>query len=226
MPVNQRLWGIYVSEVRVATYVHDPDRPDHRVRAQGRRRARTGAAAASASGRSNVVGCRSCSGRTEGLNVPMREIARRAWVGPATLYRRFPAKDLLVTEVFTAFASCSRKSVSCTHAAEASPRPSCRPSPTQWIEPPAASFEPRIRAALDRRLGRRAKVAGHLRSDFLLDDLILILMANSGIRATSPAAAVAASRRFAALAIQAFQASPEASPLPSVARLASVVLIR
>jgi len=71
-----------VSEVRVATYVHDPDRPDHRVRAQGRRRARTGAAAASASGRSNVVGCRSCSGRTEGLNVPMREIARRAWGPP------------------------------------------------------------------------------------------------------------------------------------------------
>jgi hypothetical protein len=30
---------------------------------------------------------------------------RRAGVGPATLYRRFPAKDLLVTEVFTASAS-------------------------------------------------------------------------------------------------------------------------
>lgn len=39
-------------------------------------------------------------------------------------------------------------------------------------------------------------------------------MANDGIRATSPAARVAASRRFAALAIQAFQASLEASALP------------
>ena len=47
-----------------------------------------------------------------------------------------------------------------------------------------------------------------------LDDLILVLMANDGIHAASPAARVAASRRFAALAIQAFQASPEASPLP------------
>ncbi|MEU8275292.1 helix-turn-helix domain-containing protein [Microbispora bryophytorum] len=37
----------------------------------------------------------------EGLDVPMREIARRAGVGPATLYRRFPTKQLLVTEVFT-----------------------------------------------------------------------------------------------------------------------------
>ena len=41
-------------------------------------------------------------------------------------------------------------------------------------------------------------------------------MANDGPHATSPATRVAASRRFAALAIQAFQASPEASP-PSVA---------
>ncbi len=74
-------------------------------------------------------------------------------------------------------------------------------------------------------LARRAREAGRLRPGFVLDDLILMLMANSGIRGTSPAAAVAASRRFAALAIQAFQASPEASPLPPVARLAPVVLI-
>jgi hypothetical protein len=55
---------------------------------------------------------------------------------------------------------------------------------------------------------RRAMKAGRLRPDFVLDDLILMLMANDGIHATSPAARVAASWRFAALAIQAFQASP------------------
>jgi hypothetical protein len=60
--------------------------------------------------------------------------------------------------------------------------------------------------------------------DFVLDDVILIFMTNRGIRATSPAAAVAASRRFAALAIQALQASPEAGQLPPAARLAPVVL--
>jgi len=54
-----------------------------------------------------------------------------------------------------------------------------------------------------------------LRPDFVLDDLILMMMANDGIHATSPATRVAASRRFAALAIQAFRASPEASALPS-----------
>ena len=63
-------------------------------------------------------------------------------------------------------------------------------------------------------LARRTKEAGHLRPDFILDDLILMIMANDGIHATSPATRVAASRCFAALAIQAFQASPEASPLP------------
>jgi hypothetical protein len=54
----------------------------------------------------------------------------------------------------------------------------------------------------------------NLRPDFVLDDLILMIMVNDGIHATSPAARVAASRRFAALAIQAFHASPEASALP------------
>jgi hypothetical protein len=100
----------------------------------------------------------------EGLNVPMREIARRAGVGQATLYRRFPTKQTLVTEA------------------------------------------------------RRAKEAGRLRPDFVHDDLILMLMANGGIRATSTAARVAASRRFAALAIQSFQASPAASSLPPSAQ--------
>jgi hypothetical protein len=55
-----------------------------------------------------------------------------------------------------------------------------------------------------------------VRSATAPDDLILVLMANDGIHTTSPAARVAASRRFAALAIQAFQVSPAASPMPSM----------
>ncbi|MCZ9340998.1 TetR/AcrR family transcriptional regulator, partial [Streptomyces sp. TRM76130] len=67
-------------------------------------------------------------------------------------------------------------------------------------------------------LARRAKDAGRLRPDFALDDLILVLMANRGIQAPSTVARAAASRRFAALVIQAFQASPDHAPLPPVAR--------
>ena len=74
-------------------------------------------------------------------------------------------------------------------------------------------------------LARRAKESGQLRPDFVLDDLILMFMASSGIRAASPAAAVAASRRFAALAIQAFQAAAQAAPLPPVPQLALPALI-
>ncbi|MFE3830430.1 hypothetical protein [Streptomyces sp. NPDC059092] len=44
----------------------------------------------------------------------------------------------------------------------------------------------------------------------VLDDLILVLMANKGIHATQ----VAASRRFAGPAIRAFEACPHHAPLP------------
>jgi hypothetical protein len=72
-------------------------------------------------------------------------------------------------------------------------------------------------------LARRAQEAGRLRPDFILDDLVLVLAANRGIRAASPGARVAASRRFAALAIQAFRASPQAMPLPPLAGPAPAV---
>jgi AcrR family transcriptional regulator len=179
----------------------------------------------------------------EGLNVPMREIARRAGVGPATLYRRFPTKEMLVTEAFT---EQLRACHSIVDEGLAEPDPwhgfclviekicelhacsrgftaafmSAFPDALDF----AASREYALRSIAE--LARRAKGAGRLRPDFVLDDLILVLMANSGIRATSPTATVAASRRFAALAIGAFQASPQAVPLPPAARLAPVVLIR
>jgi uncharacterized membrane-anchored protein len=70
-------------------------------------------------------------------------------------------------------------------------------------------------------LAQRAKDAGRLRSDFVLDDLILILMANKGIHAASTTTQVMASRRFAGLAIQALEACPQHAPLPPAPRLAS-----
>jgi hypothetical protein len=66
---------------------------------------------------------------------------------------------------------------------------------------------------------RRAKVTGRMRPGVVLDDLILMILANDGIHASTPAARFAASRRFTALMIQAFQASPMSSPLPPVPQL-------
>lgn len=175
----------------------------------------------------------------EGLSVPMREIARRAGVGPATLYRHFPTKEILAVEAF------ADQMLTCHVIVDEG-----LADPDPWhgfclvIEKICdlhardrgftAAFMSAFPHALDfteireyalvaiAELARRAKDAGRLRPDFAVDDLILVLMANRGIRAVSPAARVAASRRFAALAIQAFQASPQASPLPPVAHLAPV----
>jgi hypothetical protein len=46
-----------------------------------------------------------------------------------------------------------------------------------------------------------------------------MLLANGGIRAKSPAATAAASRRFVALMIEGFRAGQYTSPLPAAVRL-------
>ncbi|MEU1090847.1 helix-turn-helix domain-containing protein [Streptomyces sp. NPDC005892] len=173
----------------------------------------------------------------EGLDVPMREIARRAGVGPATLYRHFPTKQTLVADAFA----------DQLHACRAIVDEGCA-DPDPWhglclviqkicelhardrgfteafltsfpgVTDVAAGRQYTLRAVAE--LAQRAKETGHLRSDFVLDDLILVLMANKGIHTASTDTRVMASRRFAGLVIQAFEARPQYAPLPPVARLA------
>ena len=166
----------------------------------------------------------------EGLNVSIGEIARRAGVGPATVYRRFPTKEMLVTEALAGQMRACRAVVD-EALADSDPwhgfclviQKTCElharngdlTKALMSAYPKAMDFATDREYALrsTARLARRAQDAGHLRRDFVLDDLILMLTAGRGIRAVraaSPAAAVAASRRFAALTIQAFQASPDA----------------
>src|ERR1700677_224510 len=178
----------------------------------------------------------------EGLTVPMREIARRAGVGPATLYRHFPTREMLVSE---ALAIQMRACHVIIDEGLADPDPwhgfclviekvcELHARDRGFTAAFMSAYPDAMDFAADREyalssiagLARRAKDAGRLRADFVLDDLILMFMANSGIRANSPAASVAAARRFAAFVIQAFRASPQAPPLPPAARLAPVVLL-
>ncbi|MFC1406094.1 MULTISPECIES: TetR/AcrR family transcriptional regulator [Streptacidiphilus] len=173
----------------------------------------------------------------DGLGVPMREIARCAGVGPATLYRHFPTKQVLATEAFADQLRACRTIVD-QGCADPDPwRGLClviekicelhardRGLGEAFLTafpgaPDVAGREYTVKAVAG--LAQRAKDAGHLRSDFVLDDLILILMANKGIHSRSTDTQVTASRRFAGLAIQALKASPQHAPLPPAARLVS-----
>ena len=178
----------------------------------------------------------------EGLSVPMREIARRAGVGQATLYRRFPTKQILVTEAFAEQLGACHAIVDegiadpdpwhglclvIEKICELHTRSRSFTAALMSAFPGAMDFAASRNYALRSvgELARRAVDAGRLRPDFVLDDLIIILMANDGIRAASPAAAAAASRRFAALAIKALEGSPEAMPPQLPARPGPAVLV-
>jgi AcrR family transcriptional regulator len=159
------------------------------------------------------------------------ESPRGAGLGPATLYRRFTTKEALAAE---ALEDQVRACYAIVDEAAADPDPwhGFRLVIERLFELNArnrdlaaaftAAFPKAMNIAADREhalsslagLARRAKDAGRLRPDFALDDLILMLMASRGLRATSPATLAAASRRLATLAIQAFQASPQDTSTP------------
>ncbi|MGW6202850.1 TetR/AcrR family transcriptional regulator [Streptomyces sp. NPDC055089] len=173
----------------------------------------------------------------DGLDVPMREIARGAGVGPATLYRHFPTKQVLATEAFADQLRACRTIVD-DGCADPDPwRGLClvvericelhardRGFSEAFMSafpgaPDVAGREYTVKAVAG--LAQRAKDAGRLRPDFVLDDLILILMANKGIHTRSTDTQVMASRRFAGLAIQALEACSQHAPLPPAAQLSA-----
>lgn len=170
-----------------------------------------------------------------GLDVTMTDIARRSGVGVATLYRRFPTKESLITEAFAEQVEVCASVVD-DALADSDPWRAFRTvleevCAMQAVDrgfaeafisefPDAVGYD-RLRARAEHgftELVKRAKEAGALRADFTLDDLTLLLMANRGITAESPEAALAASRRLVALMLHAFRADG-AEPLPPAPRL-------
>jgi AcrR family transcriptional regulator len=176
-----------------------------------------------------------------GLDVPIRDIARRAEVGAATLYRRFPTKQALIDQAFRQELKQCRAIV---REAWADPDPwrgmcavveglvELNAQNQGFVDafmtaaPGAVDFAAHradmLRLIAD--LCHRAKQTGILRPDFVLDDFILVLMAGRGLSAAAPEVRLAAARRFTALTLEALHASPTTTTLPPPARLASAVL--
>ncbi|MET7942580.1 helix-turn-helix domain-containing protein [Streptomyces sp. NPDC005302] len=175
----------------------------------------------------------------EGLGMPLREVAREAGVGPATLYRHFPTKQALIEGAFSEQRGACHAAVR-DALADPDPWHGFRTLIERICElhahsrgfadafmatyPEAMDFtadrEQTLRAVAD--LSRRAQKAGRLRPGFVVDDLVLMLMAHRGLQDAPPAARLAASRRFAAYVIDAFSAAPEAAtrtPLPPAPHL-------
>lgn len=172
---------------------------------------------------------------TQGTDVPLTAIARRAGVGPATLYRRFPTRASLVSEAFAEQLSIC---VSVLDEALTDPDPwrglctvierVCAMQATDrgftaafFAEFPDAVDYNRERTRAEEgldRLVRRAKDAGQLREDFDPADITLLLLANSGVVGESRQVSLAASRRLVAYLLQSFRPD-HTQPLPPPAPL-------
>jgi len=160
----------------------------------------------------------------------MEDIARHAGVGVGTLYRRFPTRPDLIAATFEA-----QMAASADLAEEALAAAEPWPAFCRYVEqvcemqarnsgfataltmtlPRAREFQAereRAYAAIG-SLARRCQSSGELRSDFVVEDLILLLVANGGVIAAVGHAAPELWRRLAGYMLQAFAARNEA-PLP------------
>jgi AcrR family transcriptional regulator len=166
----------------------------------------------------------------QGLDASTNEVARRAGVGVATLFRRFPTRDDLVGAVFAdkmaAYATAIDDAVvdpDPWHGFCGFVEQVCRLQADDrgFADVLTLTF-PTAKALEDERnrsarslevLLDRAKAAGRLRQDFAHQDVPLILMANAGVVNATRAAAPEAWRRLVGYLLQAFAAECQ-QPLP------------
>ena len=161
----------------------------------------------------------------QGLDVGMREIARRAGVGPATLYRRFPTKQALIDEAFAVelhtcrqivvdgcedpdpghgFASVVRQLIALNLRNRGFVDAFTTAKPADGL---LAVHRRELLRMLD-GLARRAQSSGDLRADFTVDDLVLVLLAGRGLTEVGARTRDSASQRFADFVLAAFRTEP------------------
>ena len=159
------------------------------------------------------------------LDVVTSDIARRAGIGAATVYRRFPTRDSLVAAVFTervdecvsSILEASRDpdpwrgfsaAITALCTVDADGRGLTRAF-LAAVPGGAAEFDGQRRVAEEAfaDMVRRAKNAGTLRADFGRDDLSLVLAANAGLVHGGVAARRAASEKLAGYLLAGFRTS-------------------
>jgi AcrR family transcriptional regulator len=165
-----------------------------------------------------------------GIDVTMEEVARRAGVGVATLYRRFPTRTDLLAGAFEdkmrLFADGARRALD-------DPDPwhgFCRfitmlcamQADDRGFNDVLTMTFPRVTGFESARnegyvafsaLIERAQEAGSLREDFVPEDLIILLMANAGVVAGTGRVAPRSAPRLVGYLLEAF-AAPGAGALP------------
>lgn len=164
-----------------------------------------------------------------GLDVPLDEIAKRANLGNATLYRHFPTRDDLVTAVlmarlaenvaraerglenedpWTGFAeylleTCREQGADADSIAVA--------HPSRELE----ALRKRANKVLS-ELIRRAQASGQLRADFTPMDVVLLLLAAAGILRRTRTTAPAMAERFLAFALDGLRAEGSTPAPPPI----------
>jgi AcrR family transcriptional regulator len=169
-----------------------------------------------------------------GLDVPLDDIARRAGIGNATLYRRFPTRADLVAAVYATQMAVHAAAVEAA-LLEADPWEGLSAYLVTVTSMQAAdravadlvsmdvSAAPEIEAlraeafkGLVQLLGR-CRATGALRADFTPEDVLVLLMANSGLVERAESTAEAASARLVHLLLDGMraQAATEGPKAPS-----------
>jgi len=167
----------------------------------------------------------------QGLDASLNEVARRAEVGVATLFRRFPGREELIAATFAApmgeYAALVETALEdpdpwhgfCEYVRSVCALQAGDRGFTDVLTrsfPTAKEFEAERDQAFRRftLLISRAQDAGALRRDFVAEDLPMLLMANAGVVTATHDAAPETSPRLVAYMLQAFS-TKAAEPLPA-----------
>jgi AcrR family transcriptional regulator len=168
----------------------------------------------------------------QGVDVPFDDIARRAGVGVATLYRRFPTRAALIEEIFAAKAQQYIEAAQDALGAEdpwggfyAYVERICgmQAEDRGFNDVLTMSFPmaPGLEAArgkavvIQKHVIERAKAQGTLRADFAPEDMIFLLLANGIFVTATSGVNEHAWTRYVALFLDACRAD-RAHPLPEL----------